>query len=192
MVNAHLHDGLERPLEDPRVGGAGVDGADLVEQPLAADALDLLPQLVGALEQHDVGGVLVVGQADDARVAVRRTLVVRDVELLDAQHALPALGQLVAGGAAHPAHADDDGVIVSRIRVHWKTPNGTRMTRIGQIHTDFSSIRANPPNPRHPRSISSFSLPSSRSRSTRGWRFRPGCGRHCRAGGCRPGRRRAC
>jgi hypothetical protein len=70
VVDTHLDDRAKRAFEDPGVGGAGVDRADFVEQVFAAGAFDLFPELVGAAQQQDIGGVFVVGEADDACVAV--------------------------------------------------------------------------------------------------------------------------
>jgi hypothetical protein len=45
---------------------------------------------------------------------VRRSHIVGNIEALNAEHALFALGEVVHGGAAHPADADDDRVKVLR------------------------------------------------------------------------------
>ena len=107
--------GLPGALEDPGVLRAGIDGVGDVQEPLAGLALDLTPQLVGAPEEQHVGGMLVVGEADDAGVAVGGAHRVRDAEPLEAEHPLAAPGEVVGGGAAHPAHADDDGVVTAGV-----------------------------------------------------------------------------
>jgi hypothetical protein len=104
----------QRALEDPGVRRACVDRAGDVQQGLARAALDLAPQLVGPAQQHHVGRVLVVGHADDPRLAVRRALVVRHVVALEAEDALPAARQVVGRRAPHAAHADDDRVVAVR------------------------------------------------------------------------------
>ncbi len=53
---------------------------------LASLGLQLAPELEGAAEQGHVGAVLVVRQAYNPGQAVRGALVVRDAELLQAQH----------------------------------------------------------------------------------------------------------
>ena len=85
--------GLPRALEDPGILRSGIYGARDVQELLAGFALDLTPQLVGAPEEQHVGGVLVVGQADDARVPVGGTHRVGDAEPLQAKHRLPLLAR---------------------------------------------------------------------------------------------------
>src|SRR5215207_3492625 len=112
--------GLPRALEDPGFLRSGIYGARDVQELLAGLALDLTPQLVGAPEEQHVGGVLVVGQADDARVPVRGTHRVRDAEPLQAKHPPTPPGEIVGGGAAHPPHADDDSVVAAGVpNVHY-------------------------------------------------------------------------
>ena len=114
---------LPGALEDPGVLRAGVYGADGVQEPLAGCALDAAPQLVGSAEQQDVGRVFVVGEADDAGVAVGGAHRVRDAEALQAEHPLAAPGQVVGGRAAHRARADDDGVVALGVVVrHYALP----------------------------------------------------------------------
>src|SRR5262249_21247808 len=62
--------------------------------------------------------VLVVGQADDARDAVRGPHLVRDVVALQAEDLATAAGEVVGRGAAHAADAGDDDVIARRSRGH--------------------------------------------------------------------------
>ena len=77
----------QRPLEDPR---STLDRAGDVQQLLAGLPLELPPQLVGALHEGHVRGVLEVGEPDDARDPVRGAELVGDLEPLDAEHALAA------------------------------------------------------------------------------------------------------
>ena len=54
----------------------------------------------------------------------------RDVEALQAQHALAAPRQVVDGGAAHAADADDDGVVatgVGALTGRWAGSGGERI-----------------------------------------------------------------
>src|SRR5262245_2550841 len=55
--------------------------------------------------------MLPVGKANDAAEAVRRSEIVRDVELLERKDARAALGEVTRGGAAHAADAEDDDVV---------------------------------------------------------------------------------
>src|SRR5215213_7424406 len=107
--------GFPRALEDPTVLGSGIDGARGVQELLACLYLNLTPQLVGAPEEQHVGGVLVVGQADDARVPVPGAHRVRDAEPLQAKHPPAPPCEVVGGGAAHPPHADDDSVVATGV-----------------------------------------------------------------------------
>jgi hypothetical protein len=50
--------------------------------PFFRDALHLTPQLVGAAQQRDVGGILGIRKADNPVDSVRRAEFVADVELL--------------------------------------------------------------------------------------------------------------
>jgi hypothetical protein len=91
-----------------------------VEQRLARDALQLTPELVRTTEQRHVGHVLVVREPDDPSDAVRGPELVRNVEAFEPEHAPPAASQMEERGAAHPADADDDGVVA---RGHAKDTN---------------------------------------------------------------------
>ena len=86
----------------------------MIEQLLAGQRLELVPQLVAATQERDVGRVLVVGEPDDAGQAVRRAELVQQVVLLQAEHAPPAARQVVRRGGPHSAQADDDRVVSVR------------------------------------------------------------------------------
>jgi hypothetical protein len=88
-----------------------------VQQLLVGLRLELAPELVRAPHQRDVGRVLEVREADDARQAVRGAVLVRDVEALETEDALPAAGEMVERGAAHSADPDDDDVVPLHPRV---------------------------------------------------------------------------
>src|SRR5271165_2298377 len=66
--------------------------------------------------------MLPVREADDAVRAVRRAVFVGDVELLEAEYAQPSAGELVHGGAAHPADPDHDDVVLRHGR-HLRVPH---------------------------------------------------------------------
>jgi hypothetical protein len=55
--------------------------------------------------------MLEVRLPDDPRQPVRRTALVRDLEPLDAEHALSATREVEEGSAAHAADADHDHVV---------------------------------------------------------------------------------
>ena len=111
MRETKLLAGGEGAGEDDLVRAAGVDGAGDLEQVASAFPFQLVPQLEGAQQQRHVRRVLVVGETDDARDAVRRAHRVRNVEALQPQRAQAAPRQVIAGGGAHTADADDDRVV---------------------------------------------------------------------------------
>ena len=80
-----------------------------------------MPQLVAAPQQRNVRRVLVVGEADDPGQPVRRATLVPLGELLQAEDAVIASGEMVGSGTPHPAQADDDGVITV-----WHSQSGLR------------------------------------------------------------------
>src|SRR5918999_1709525 len=108
--------GLPGALEDPRFLRAGVYRAGDAQELLPRYALYLAPQLVGVAQEQHVGGVLVVGETNDARVAMGGAHGVRDAEPLQTQHPFPPSGEVVGGGAPHRAHAHDDGVVAAGVR----------------------------------------------------------------------------
>ena len=103
--------GFQRAVEHVAVPRACVERPGRDQQRLAGSGRRLAPQLEGAAEQGHVVGALVIGEPDDARDAVRRTVGVRDVEALEPEHPLSAARKLPAGGRAHAADPDDDDVI---------------------------------------------------------------------------------
>jgi hypothetical protein len=70
-----------------------------------------VPQVVCVQQQGDVGRVLEVGLPRHARPTVAGSLVVRGPEPFQAEHALPARGEMVGGGAAHATESDHDDVV---------------------------------------------------------------------------------
>src|SRR5262249_52514295 len=72
--------------------------------------LELGPELICAVQQRHVSGMLEVGLADDARLSVRTAAVVRDRKLLDPENALATAGQGIKRGAAHSPDADHDRI----------------------------------------------------------------------------------
>ena len=87
-----------------RAGGA--------QQLAARGRAELVPEFVGALHERHVGGVFVVGLADDAGVAVGGAEVVGRAELVEADHAEAAPGEHPGGGGTHRAKSDDGCVVV--------------------------------------------------------------------------------
>src|SRR5687767_2278851 len=65
-------------------------------------------------QQRDVIHVLEIRQANHARKAVAAALAVRNVELLEAQHAHTATREVITRGRAHRADANDDHIEMIR------------------------------------------------------------------------------
>ena len=105
--------GAQRALEDRL---AGLHGPGDVQQLLARLGLEFPPELVRAPEERDVVRVLEVREADDPRQPVRRAVLVRDVEALETDDALPAASEVVERRAPHPADADDGNVVALHLR----------------------------------------------------------------------------
>jgi hypothetical protein len=78
---------------------------------LAGFAFELAPDLVRSHDERDVLLALADRDPGDARFAAMRSLRVRRLVAVDADHLPAALGELVGGGAAHGAQADDRDVV---------------------------------------------------------------------------------
>src|SRR5262245_42103058 len=76
----------------------------------AGPLFKVVPPLVGPADKGDVRGVLVIGPADDPRVAMRAAAVVDQGKLLQGQDGPAAAGQLERGRRAHAAGADQDDI----------------------------------------------------------------------------------
>ena len=108
--------GLERAAEGRPVLRAALQRAGRDQQLLAGDRLELVPELVAAPQQRDVGRMLVIREADDARQPVRRAELVQQVVLLEPQHAPATACQVECRCRSHAAEADDDRVVSVRHR----------------------------------------------------------------------------
>src|SRR4051794_31360814 len=101
----------ERSGEDRAVGRTGIDTPGEMEQPLSRLLLQLAPQLIRPLEQRDVAGMFSVGQPDDAGESVGGSVLVQQIEALQAQYLESPSGEMVERGAPHPAETHDDDVV---------------------------------------------------------------------------------
>ncbi len=95
-----------------------------------------------------------IGDADDARQAMGGAHAVAEVETFEAEHALAALGEMIAGGGAHAADAGDDDVVVGH--------DGVRFRCVPPIFGDIGPTRKQsrrPPTtlPRNQAQASAFS-----------------------------------
>src|SRR5690606_15046432 len=105
-------DSVESRLDDPqiqRTGVADVEATSPEQQPLARLLLEGQPRCIGNDGETHVHGVL-VGVPEDARAAVRGTLVVEEAETLEQQRA-PAQRQVHGSCAAYDTRPDHDGVV---------------------------------------------------------------------------------
>src|SRR5207247_7257798 len=101
------------------------------------------PQLVRASQQRDIRKVFPIGEADDAREAVGRSEVVRDVELLEPEHARASPGGVKHGGAPHAADADDDYVVATGVHRAARWPSVIALKTI--VSTPHATIVATTP-----------------------------------------------
>ena len=104
--------GGARTADEGGIGRADIQPAGDVQQLFAEIMLQPLPAFVGAPQQGHVEGAFGIGEADDARFAMGGAVGVRDVELLQPEDANAALGERIAGGAAHAANAEDDDIVM--------------------------------------------------------------------------------
>ena len=82
---------LQLEGEAPR---PGVDAAGDIEQLLARFRLQLPPELIGSAKQRHVGGMLPVGQPNDAGEAVGGAVFVHQIEALEAEHPNASVGEM--------------------------------------------------------------------------------------------------
>ena len=99
----------ERAAHQDAVGRADLGDPGDMEQLLPGGAFKFAPQLVGAVQKRHVGGMLPIGQPDDAGRAMRGAAIVAGREALEPEHAVAPAGDLVERRASHgaePAHDD--------------------------------------------------------------------------------------
>ena len=113
VLRARTQDTFEDPL-------AALDDPGYVQELFAGLGLELAPELVRPAQKRHVVGMLEVRQADDPREAMRRAVLVQQVEALEAEDALPAPREMVERRAPHPPDPDDDHVVP----LHGRDPNG--------------------------------------------------------------------
>ncbi|HYZ51961.1 MAG TPA: hypothetical protein VE733_00410 [Streptosporangiaceae bacterium] len=113
-------------------GGAGQHGPDQVairkadhqtavqdEHAPARLGLQFPPLVLGGEQERHVLRALVVGGAEDARLAARPRAVMAGCELFEPDDGGAAAGQLPAGHAAHRANSDDRDVGVHDRSFPW-------------------------------------------------------------------------
>jgi hypothetical protein len=103
--------GATDAVDDFTLGPADGEAAAGREQVFAHALLQLVPEAERPSDEGDVGGVLVIGRADDAGVAVRAAAVVGRGELLQAEDAPAAAGQRRRRRRPHAAEAEDEDVV---------------------------------------------------------------------------------
>src|SRR5438093_506993 len=100
----------ERSRHELTVRRTHVQTAGLREQRLSAVALELAPQVPGALKQRHVARVFVVGEPDDARQTTERGERVAARKAIESKNGLTALREVIRRRAAVRAHTHDDRV----------------------------------------------------------------------------------
>ena len=113
MGDVVLFGGGEGAGDEFVVSGGEIEAAGDVEEGLFGFVFEVFPEFVGAAEEGDVVGVFVVGEADEAGLAVGGAEGVGDVELFEAEDGEFTFGEVEGGGGAHGAEAEDDRVVVA-------------------------------------------------------------------------------
>src|SRR5690606_14344736 len=75
-------------------------------------SFDLPPVFVSTLQQRHIVRVLEVRLADDSALSGMGTVVVYNIILFEAQHAVSPIGEKPAGSRTHRAHADYDNFVM--------------------------------------------------------------------------------
>src|SRR5690349_11437543 len=78
----------------------------------ALPLFQIVPALEGAAHQRDVIGMLIVGFANDARVAMRTAAIVAKRKLLESENAPAATRQFAGRRRTHAADANHDYIEV--------------------------------------------------------------------------------
>ncbi len=94
--------------DDFALGRADHQAAGDLQETPSGSLFELPPQLIRSPQQRHVRGMLEIREPDHARSAVTRSLIVRRLELFEAEDALAARRGMRRGGAAHAAKPDDD------------------------------------------------------------------------------------
>src|SRR5262245_51848379 len=102
---------LLHALDEAGVRAADAQAAAFREQTAALPLLQVVPTLVGSLQQRHVIRMRIVRFPDDARPAVTAAPVVTEGKLLKAQHAPAAPSQLECRRRTHAADAKNDHVV---------------------------------------------------------------------------------
>lgn len=101
---------LQRAGDQMPIGGSDVDRPRLVKELRSYGGLELTPVVVGAMQERNVVGMLVVRESYEPRVATAGAQLVRNAEPLESEHPGTTSRQMKASGRAHCAHTCDDDV----------------------------------------------------------------------------------
>jgi hypothetical protein len=105
-----LVDGSQGAGDDVAVAGSDHDATRLTQQGLSGALAQVVPEVAGAGRDRGEPRVLHAGDAEQPGRTVGRAHRVTDAEALDADHALPALGQPPECLGSPGAETDDDDV----------------------------------------------------------------------------------
>ena len=105
-----LHKGRGAVMAAGRAGRGQNQAAVADQQAAAGGGFQFFPDLMGAQDQRNEIAAFADGLTSDARVPVRRALVMRRNEAIDADDARAQPGALVEGRAAHSSQADHQNI----------------------------------------------------------------------------------
>src|SRR5262249_10184586 len=110
-VETMLPRGSEHSRQHASVFRSGLQDAAPVEELFAGHLRELIPQVVSALEERHIVGVLVVRLANHPRLAMRAAAIMSRREAVDPEHTQPAAGEMEQGGRPDAAGPEDDHVV---------------------------------------------------------------------------------
>ena len=116
-VDGRLQEVVRAVRHRPTVRRAENKSADFMKQRLASRHLQFAPDLMRTTRERKILRTLAERETCDARVTVRRTLIMRRMKAVDAKHACTAPRQLIERSRAHRTETDHDDVCGPR-RTH--------------------------------------------------------------------------
>ena len=97
---------------DHRVlGFTDIDQPSAVQQISATGFAQIIPQLIGKVQQRNVVAVLEIRPANDSGLSMRAASVVRRLKSIDSKYAHPCSGEFIKCCATDSARSDHDGIV---------------------------------------------------------------------------------
>src|SRR5579883_1428658 len=111
------------------------------EKGSAATAFEAFPEFIGALQKWNIGRILVIRLADDARLAMRRAAIVRRLVLIESQHSFAPRSNVIRRGAAHATQTEHDHIKILQAQIKSYRPRWFACGR------NFRAAGSHPPAP---------------------------------------------